>query len=202
MPFESVPSEDADRTQMMRSIRGREPTSFVSFAVVAVLATTVSLVLIRPFNQLIVRWIIQETAEAHGLNPEDFARMAEIESGFNPYAYHPISGASGLFQFVPATAGQYGLEAVFNARANANAAAELWRDNERELRRTLRRRPTAGEIYLAHQQGAGGALALLTRPDEPAIGVLGYDAVTLNGGNSDMTAKAFAARWVDRFQQD
>jgi hypothetical protein len=182
--------------------RRRERTGFVSFAAVAVLATALSLFLIGPFNHAIVRWIIQETAEAHNLNPADFARMAEIESRYDPNAYHPVSRAAGLFQFVPATAAQYGLKSVFNARANADAAAALWLDNERELRRKLERSPTPGEIYLAHQQGAGGAIALLTRPDELAVDVVGRDAVLLNGGRSDMTAKAFAAKWIDRFQQD
>ena len=176
--------------------------SFAGFAIVAVVATALGLVLMRPFNQAIVMRIIRETAEAHGLDPEDFARMAQIESGFDPYAYHPVSRASGLFQFVPATAGQYKLDAVFNAQANANAAAALWLDNQRELRRGLNRSPTPGELYLAHQQGAGGALRLLTRPDEPAIDIVGHGAVTLNGGTSDMTAEAFAAKWTSRFQSD
>ena len=180
----------------------RERISFVGFAFVAVAAAVLGLVLLRPFNEAIVMRIIHHTAKSHGIDPEDFARMAEIESRLDPYAYHPVSKASGLFQFVPATAGQYKLEAVFNARENANAAAALWLDNARELRRGLKRNPTSGEIYLAHQQGAGGALGLLTRPDEPAIQIVGHGAVTLNGGTSDMTAKAFAAKWVDRFRQN
>jgi hypothetical protein len=176
--------------------------SFAGFAFLAFVATGFGLVLVHPFNQLVVKRIIRDTATAHGLDPEDFARMAQIESGFDPYAYHPASRAAGLFQFVPATAGQYKLAAVFNPQANANAAAALWLDNRRELSRGLGRSPTPGEVYLAHQQGAGGALRLLTHPDEPAIDLVGANAVTLNGGTSDMTAKVFAAKWVDRFQRD
>src|SRR5687768_13879999 len=48
--------------------------------------------------------MIRQTAEEHGLNPDDFLRMAEIESALNPFAYHPVSQASGLFQFLPSTA--------------------------------------------------------------------------------------------------
>ena len=66
---------------------------------------------------------IRETAQEHGLNADDFLRMAEIESAFDPVAYHPVSRASDLFQFLPSTARQYQLSAVFNARANAKAAA-------------------------------------------------------------------------------
>jgi SLT domain-containing protein len=128
--------------------------------------------------------------------------MAEIESGLNPSAYHPKSGASGLFQFLPSTARQYELNAVFDARANAHAAAALWRDNAKELRRSLGRSPTAGELYLAHQQGAAGAASLLANPGEPATEIVGYKAVTMNGGGGEMTAGAFAAMWIDRFERD
>jgi hypothetical protein len=174
----------------------------VSFAVVAAISTALGLVLTSPFNHAIVVSIIRDTAESHGLDPDDFLRTAEIESGFDPSAYHPVSKASGLFQFLPATARQYQLTAVFDARANAEAAAALWIDNRRVLRRALRRDPTAGEVYLAHQQGAGGAINLLIHPDKPATEIVGYDAVTMNGGTDDMTAEAFAAKWINRFQQD
>jgi len=127
--------------------------------------------------------------------------MAQIESGFDPFAYHPVSQASGLFQFLPATARQYKLNAVFNARANANAAAILWLDNARMLRKGLGREPSPGEVYLAHQQGATGAIKLLTNPERPAGEMVGYDAVTMNGGGQDMSAHAFTAMWIKRFQQ-
>jgi hypothetical protein len=146
--------------------------------------------------------LIREAALNHGLNPDDFVPMAEIESRLDPYAHHPVPHASGLFQVLPATARQYKLDNVFDARANANAAAALWLDNRRALRKGLGRSPSPGEMYLAHQQGAGGAIKLITNPDEPATDVVGYGAVTRNGGTGDMTAETFASIWIDRFQQD
>jgi hypothetical protein len=189
-------------TGTLSQVRSRERISLASFALVAVVSTAIALALASPFNHAIVVSIVRDTAKSNGLDPDDFARMAQIESSFDPQAYHPVSKASGLFQFIPATAQEYNLTAVFNPRANAEAAAALWLNNRRVLRRRLGREPTSGELYLAHQQGAGGAIDLLTHPDELAIELLGYDAVTMNGGTDDMTAQAFAAKWVSRFQRD
>ncbi len=158
--------------------------------------------LLPDFNRATVKSIIRETAEDQGLDPESVLRMAEIESALDPFAYHPVSRASGLFQFLPSTARQYGLNSVFNARANATAAGALWRDNAGVLRKGLGREPSAGEVYLAHQQGATGAMKLLLNPNRPAGDIVGYKAVTMNGGTEDMSARAFAALWIHRFQRD
>ena len=74
-------------------------------------------------------------------------------------------------------------------------------DNERALRRALKREPTAGELYLAHQQGASGAIRLLTQPNKRAVRVVGRRAVTLNGGHVRMTAREFAQKWTSRFDR-
>jgi hypothetical protein len=145
--------------------------------------------------------LVREVAERHGIDTDDFVHMAKIESALNPRAYHPISKAAGLFQVIPSTARQYGLMTAFDPTANAEAAAALWHDNGRALRRALKREPTAGELYLAHQQGAGGAIRLLTQPNKLAIHVVGRRAVTLNGGHVKMTAREFAQKWTSRFDQ-
>jgi peptidoglycan hydrolase CwlO-like protein len=55
--------------------------------------------------------------------------VAQLESGFNPNAYNPISGASGVFQFIPSTwasvskAAGWGGVSVFDAEANVAVAA-------------------------------------------------------------------------------
>jgi hypothetical protein len=172
------------------------------FVAIAALSSSAALLVLPDFNRAVIVSLIRETAKEHGVRPEAFVRTAEIESAFDPFAYHPVSRASGLFQFLPSTARQYKLEAVFNARANANAAAALWLDNTRALRKGLGREPTSAEVYLAHQQGATGAMKLLTNPTRPAGDLVGYNAVKMNGGTENMTAQAFAAMWIDRFQQD
>jgi hypothetical protein len=135
--------------------------------------------------------------DAAGLPAGYLNQTAYIESGFNPNADNGI--ARGAFQFTGPTAKQYGLSNPFDPIASANAAARLAADNSKFLAGGLGRDPTAGELYLAHQQGAAGALNLLTHPDAPATDIVGRAAVVQNGGSPDMTAAQFANLWTSRF---
>lgn len=147
--------------------------------------------------------IVVEVALAHGIEPEAFAAMGWIESRFRADARNP-SGASGVMQFMPPTARAYGLADAFDARANIEAAARLWTDNAAYLKRKLGRAPTAGESYLAHQQGAGGAARLLTAGSTPARQIVGRAAVVQNptgGLDADATAAEFAAGWIAHFEK-
>jgi len=51
-------------------------------------------------------------------------RVARCESGYNPGAYNPRSGASGLFQFLPSTwrTTPYAAASIFDPWASAQAA--------------------------------------------------------------------------------
>lgn len=144
-------------------------------------------------------------------NPEDeriLRRFAALESAFDPAAQNP-SGASGLFQFMPATARQYGLADPFDPAASAQAAARLLADNRRFIGGVLGRTPDGAELYLAHQQGAGGAAALLRNPDMNVVDALAIaykgdrefaaKAVSQNGGKTTMTAGAFADLWRRKY---
>jgi len=70
-------------------------------------------------------------AAAHwGVSYGWLVRVAQCESGLNPSAYNP-SGASGLFQFMPATywlyAGQIGeTRSYWDAYGSANVAAYMF----------------------------------------------------------------------------
>jgi hypothetical protein len=95
-------------------------------------------------------------------------RMAEKESAFNPSAVSP-TGAKGLFQFTGGTWGDVtgqsvgrGADGRTDPVANTKAFVELTRRNREALRGVLGRDPTPGELAVAHQQGVGGATALLT----------------------------------------
>ena len=66
------------------------------------------------------------------------------------------------------------------------------------MRSVLGREPTVGEMYLAHQQGLGGARRLLGNPNADAASLVGGEAVRLNGGRSGMTAAEFASIWTGR----
>jgi soluble lytic murein transglycosylase-like protein len=139
------------------------------------------------------------TQVSAGIDSVAFRRMAWIESRFKPHAFNPQSNAAGLFQFIPSTARRYGLTNPFDPFASAEAAARLWIDNAVLLTKGLGRTPTSGELYLAHQQGAAGALRLLTNPQQPATQLVGEQAVILNGGYYGMSAAEFTQLWVKKF---
>lgn len=131
-------------------------------------------------------------------------RLAEIESGMNPLAQNPRSSAKGMFQFINSTGQQYGLDpSQFGTEAYTQAeipaAEKLTQDNRAYLTKALGREPTAGELYLAHQQGAAGAAKILANPQLPATQVIGEQAVLNNGGNPDITSQEFANQWIDKF---
>lgn len=142
--------------------------------------------------------LFASTEQSYGLPTGFLGRVAQIESSMNPRAQNPRSSAGGLFQFIDSTARQYGLQDRFDPAQATDAAARLARDNADRLRNALGRDPTAGELYLAHQQGGGGAARLLANPSARAADIVGARAVTLNGGTPDMTAGQFAQRWIGR----
>jgi hypothetical protein len=132
-----------------------------------------------------------------------FAKLAQVESGGNPLARNPNSSAKGMFQFVDSTAKQYGITAPFGtpeyAKQEIEAVQKFTMDNKAQLAKALGREPTQGELYLAHQQGAGGAAKILTNPSARAIDLVGNEAITLNAGDPNMTAGEFAQQWTGKF---
>ncbi len=72
--------------------------------------------------------IITEAANKYGQNPQAMIAVARCESGLNPNAYNARYGASGLFQFLPGTwrTTPFASHSIFDAWANANAAAWMW----------------------------------------------------------------------------
>lgn len=102
--------------------------------------------------------------------PEDMReyayKMAYHESKYDPNAVSP-TGAKGIFQFTKGTGANYGLlgqggDMRSDPSLNTQAFVKFTEDNRRTLSKALGREPTYGELALAHQQGAGGALYLLT----------------------------------------
>lgn len=129
-------------------------------------------------------------------------RLAQVESNLNPNARNPNSSAKGLFQFVDATADAYGVTDPFNVDQQVDAVNRFTEDNRGSLKRALGRDPSPGELYLAHQQGAGGAAKLLANPNAPAVQVVGEDQVLLNGGDRNMTSGEFAGKWINKFENE
>jgi len=126
-------------------------------------------------------------------------RTAQLESSGNPNAQNPNSSAGGLFQQLDSNARAYGVSDKFDPAQSTEGAAKFAAENNSTLTGVLGRAPTGGELYLAHQQGPGGAAKLLSNPSALAVDIVGADAVRLNGGNDRMTAGEFANIWISKF---
>ena len=149
-----------------------------------------------------IETMIREKATSAGIDPDYMVRMAQIESQGNPRAANPNSSAKGLYQFVDGTWQTHGSGDVFDAGANTDAAIRLTRENMDGLSKALGRNPEAWELYLAHQQGLGGAIKILGGdPNQNAASVLGADAVNNNGGNANMTLGEFRQLWQGKYNQ-
>lgn len=72
--------------------------------------------------------IIYAAADKYGQPRADMLRVAECESNLDPNAVNPVSGTSGLFQFMPSTFAStpYAGYSIFDPWASANAAGWMW----------------------------------------------------------------------------
>lgn len=140
-----------------------------------------------------------ELERRYGLPQGYLVPVRRVESAGGRNVYNPKSGAAGDFQFIPRTARAYGLTNPYDPVASAEAAARLARDNMAALRRAGIESPSAADLYLAHQQGAGGAVKLLRGGDAPAQSLVGANAVNWNSGNPSMTGPQFAEAIKSKF---
>lgn len=103
---------------------------------------------------------IRRTLRKKGL-PEDLAWLAMIESGYDP-VIHSRAGAAGLWQFMPETGKQYGLQQDrfmdqrYSPRAATEAACDYLGD--------LHRRFGSWELAMAaYDMGHGGLMSVVKR---------------------------------------
>jgi hypothetical protein len=129
-----------------------------------------------------------------------FSNMAYRESANNPNAVNKGSGATGLYQFMPGTwrglmekYPNLGLtfDGLKDPQQQRVAMERFTQDNAAALK-NAGLPVNEATLALAHQQGAGGAIKLLSNPDAPAAQIVGVKAVTGNGGDPNMTAGQFA----------
>lgn len=128
------------------------------------------------------------------------ARTQEIESGGRSDAVSP-AGAKTVDQFTPSTWAESGGGDMNDPATVARNMRTLTTRNFGALENGLGRPPTAAELYLAHQQGAGGALHLMADPSRRAGDVVGDAAIRGNGGNPDAPAGDFVALWKAKFNR-
>jgi hypothetical protein len=121
-----------------------------------------------------VKRAIHNAAVNNGVDEFSLAQICAVETGgtFNPNsAYHrpgkppSANGAKGLFQFVGPTWRSYGGGDPFDPELNADRGAKYFATNRDALRKSLGRDPTVSEVYLAHNQGLGGATGVLKAVD-------------------------------------
>lgn len=150
--------------------------------------------------------IVAQAAGAAGENVDTALRIAQIESRMDPRARNPRSSAGGLFQFIDDTWRAFGGGDKFDPVLNARNGVRLLAQNREGLTRALGRPAQEWELYLAHQQGLGGARELLRDPNRSAVEALRAAgvrnpsrALTLNGGRAGMTAGEFAGLWREKF---
>lgn len=141
--------------------------------------------------------LFDQNEQKYGLPQGYLSTTAGIESNFDPNARNK-SGAAGLMQFMPQTAAEYGINPMDPVQST-EGAARLAANNARMFTQALGRPPSTGELYLMHQQGGQGGIALLSNPEAPAASIVGAQAVAQNGGDPrSMTAGQFAHMWISK----
>lgn len=129
---------------------------------------------------------------------------ARVESSGGRNLANPSSSARGPWQFIESTGRRYGLNSEaqrLDPYLSAQAMAKFTLEQRRGLVKALGREPSFAELYLAHQQGLGGAVKLLTNPNVRAADIVGAKAVKLNGGKMGMTSREFAGLWLNKFNK-
>lgn len=161
---------------------------------------------------------IVDTLRASGASEERIRyalASGQIESGYAPDvisgARRSSAGATGLFQFMPKTwRNQTGEATVSTDVGRQIQEFQKFTDrNAGTFQSNMGRAATAEELYLMHQQGSAGAMALLRAGNGSALGALtgvygnagtARSAITGNGGRADMTADEFVQLIVRKFR--
>jgi hypothetical protein len=139
--------------------------------------------------------------QQYGLPKSTLAGMWGVESDFGRAQDRPRSQYRGPFQLGDSVRRQYGVSNPSDFFQSADAAARLAADNMKGLTAKLGREPTPAELYLAHQQGMGGASKLLTHPDQPAGMLTNPQFIKANAGDPNAPASTFSKMFGDRFNQ-
>lgn len=142
----------------------------------------------RHIQDMIVR-----QARVADIDPSLMLALVAIETGgtFDPRS-HNASGAAGLGQIMPENWKALGLnkQTVYDPLKNIQATIKMTKSNIAYFQRQTGRMPSAEELYLMHQQGAGGATALLrhAHTNTSAVDALKTLAVYRSGRRSAVEA--------------
>ena len=137
---------------------------------------------------------VTEAAREQGLDTKTALTIASLESRLGTVPDRPGSQYKGVYQLGNAAAEQAGgREVEHGVKFVAQTKASLTRE--------LGREPTGPELYLAHQQGVTGAVALLNNPDKPAGTLVPRENISANKGNPDAPASAFVNHWRTEYER-
>ena len=148
--------------------------------------------------------MIVREAQAQGVDPNTLLSMTYIESKFDPNAANKAYG--GLHQISKSQHSRWA-----DPEYNTREALKLYKANEAYARKqgiTF----DVGTAYLFHQQGLGGATALLKNPNLSAaealkktsqwknkdISWINKNVIEANGGRANMSATEFANLWRNK----
>lgn len=83
---------------------------------------------VGPVNGILAT--IAAASAKYGVGYDQMLRVGRCESGLNPYAVNRSSGASGLFQFMPATFYANGGSNIWNPVDQAETAAKMFSEGQ------------------------------------------------------------------------
>lgn len=147
---------------------------------------------------------VTQIAQANGVDPALANATAAIESGHGAN----VGTRGDIYQMGPnerATVGG-GPAPAGTPDQQAQQGVQFLAQKRKELQLALGRDPSNDEIYLAHQQGTAGAVALLKAANDPnnaipAGDIVGKAAIRSNGGDPNAPASQFVQMWQDRYRR-
>lgn len=137
---------------------------------------------------------LDQIAQQRGADPATVNMIWSAEGHVSdPTVRNPTSSATGIGQFIDSTwAAMGGTDADrFDKQRQMELLVDHTKQNTAALTKDLGRQPQPWEVYVAHQQGIGGAEALLhADPNASAVSLLGGNpaVLTKNGIPADATA--------------
>jgi hypothetical protein len=106
---------------------------------------------------------------ASPITPRLMSAIKQIESGGDPHSTTKSGTYKGLYQLSDKQFRDYGGQGdIYDPAENTRVGALVIADEAKNLSKALGRPVTPDEVYLAHQQGFGGATEHLTHPERPA----------------------------------
>lgn len=108
---------------------------------------------------------IARAAGRYGLDPEVLRRFAIIESSGEPGPKSNTGSYKGLFQLSVDEFSKRGGKDIYDPYDNANVAAAKLKDEAAAFEAKYGRSATPSDLYMIHQQGAGGYAAHLANPN-------------------------------------